>query len=115
MVAGYRGLVGGAITRALQAHGYDELIFADTGEVDLTNQAATRAFFERTRPQAVILAAAKVGGIVANWEQPYEFIAVNLAIELNVVAEAFRAGVEKLIFLGSSCIYPREAPQPLKE
>ena len=115
MVAGYRGLVGGAITRALQAHGYDELIYADTAEVDLTDQAATRAFFERTRPQAVILAAAKVGGIVANWEQPYEFIAVNLAIELNVVAEAFRAGVEKLVFLGSSCIYPREAPQPLKE
>ena len=89
-------------------------IYADTAEVDLTDQAATRAFFERTRPQAVILAAAKVGGIVANWEQPYEFVAVNLAIELNVVAEAFRAGVEKLVFLGSSCIYPREAPQPLQ-
>ena len=97
------------------AHGYDELILADVAEVDLTDQAAARAFFERARPQVVVLAAAKVGGIVANWEQPYEFIAVNLAIELNVVAEAFRAGVEKLVFLGSSCIYPREAPQPLKE
>jgi GDP-L-fucose synthase len=115
LVAGYRGLVGSAITRALQAHGYDELILADAAEVDLTDQAATRAFFEREQPQAVILAAAKVGGIVANWEQPYEFIAVNLAIEINVVAEAFRSGVEKLVFLGSSCIYPREAPQPLKE
>ncbi len=95
--------------------GYDELVLADVSEVDLTDQAAARAFFERARPQVVVLAAAKVGGIVANWEQPYEFIAVNLAIELNVIAEAFRAGVEKLVFLGSSCIYPREAPQPLKE
>jgi GDP-L-fucose synthase len=115
LVAGYRGLVGSAIARALTSHGYDELILADVAEVDLTDQAAARAFFERARAQVVVLAAAKVGGIVANWEQPYEFIAVNLAIELNVVAEAFRAGVEKLIFLGSSCIYPREAPQPLKE
>jgi GDP-L-fucose synthase len=107
--------VGSAITRALEAHGYDHLIRADVAEVDLTDQAATHAFFARERPQAVILAAAKVGGIVANWEQPWEFIAVNLAIELNVVGEAFRSGVEKLVFLGSSCIYPREAPQPLKE
>ncbi len=115
LVAGYRGLVGSAIARALQRHGHDELILADVAEVDLTDQAAARAFFGRARPQVVVLAAAKVGGIVANWEQPYEFIAVNLAIELNVIAEAFRAGVEKLVFLGSSCIYPREAPQPLKE
>jgi GDP-L-fucose synthase len=107
--------VGSAITRALTRHGYNELILGDLDDVDLTDQAAARAFFERTRPQVVVLAAAKVGGIVANWEQPYEFIAVNLAIELNVIAAAFRAGVEKLVFLGSSCIYPREAPQPLKE
>ena len=115
LVAGHRGLVGSAIARALADHGYDELVLGDISEVDLTDQAAARAFLQRARPQVVVLAAAKVGGIVANWEQPYEFIAVNLAIELNVVAEAFRAGVEKLIFLGSSCIYPREAPQPLKE
>ena len=115
LVAGHRGLVGGAIARALAGHGYDELVLADLAEVDLTDQAATRDFFDDERPDVVILAAAKVGGIVANWEQPWEFIAVNLAIELNVIAEAFRAGVEKLVFLGSSCIYPREAPQPLKE
>ncbi len=107
--------MGSAITRALEAHGYDHLIKADVDEVDLTDRVATHAFFERERPQAVILAAAKVGGIVANWEQPWEFVAVNLAIELSVVGEAFRGGVEKLVFLGSSCIYPREAPQPLKE
>ena len=115
LVAGHRGLVGSAITRALERHGYDKLILADIFEVDLTEQAAARTFFERTRPQVVVLAAAKVGGIAANWERPYEFVAVNLAIELNVIAAAFRAGVEKLIFLGSSCIYPREAPPPLKE
>jgi GDP-L-fucose synthase len=107
--------VGSGVRRALERHGYDQLILGDLGDVDLTDQAAARAFFERARPQVVVLAAAKVGGIVANWEQPYEFIAVNLAIELNVIAAAFRVGVEKLIFLGSSCIYPREAPQPLKE
>ena len=115
LVAGHRGLVGSGVTRALRRRGYDQLILADIDDVDLGDQAAARAFFERARPQVVVLAAAKVGGIVANWEQPYEFIAVNLAIELNVIAEALRAGVEKLIFLGSSCIYPREAPQPLKE
>ena len=107
--------MGSGVTRALRRHGYDQLILADLDDVDLSDQAAARAFFERARPQVVVLAAAKVGGIVANWEQPYEFIDVNLAIELNVVGAAFRAGVEKLIFLGSSCIYPREAPQPLKE
>jgi GDP-L-fucose synthase len=107
--------VGSGVTRALRRHGYDQLILGDLDDVDLSDQAAARAFFERTRPQVVVLAAARVGGIVANWEQPYEFIDVNLAIELNVVGAAFRAGVEKLIFLGSSCIYPREAPQPLKE
>ncbi len=115
LVAGHRGLVGSSVVRALGRHGYERLVLADVSEVDLTDRTATRAFFERQRPDAVVLAAAKVGGIVANWEQPYEFIAVNLAIELNVVGEAFRAGVEKLIFLGSSCIYPREAPQPLRE
>ena len=114
-VAGYRGLVGSGITRGLRRHGYEHLVLGDIDEVDLTDQRATAAFFERERPDVVILAAAKVGGIVANWEQPWEFIAVNLGIELNVVTEAFRAGVKKLVFLGSSCIYPRLAPQPLKE
>ena len=107
--------MGSAIPRALRRRGYDQLILADIDDVDLGDQAAARAFFERARPQVVILAAAKVGGILANWEQPYEFIDVNLAIELNVIAEALRAGVERLIFLGSSCIYPREAPQPIRE
>jgi GDP-L-fucose synthase len=115
LVVGHRGLVGSAVVRALRRHGYDGLVLGDVSEVDLTDQVAARAFFQRARPQVIVLAAAKVGGIVANWEQPYEFIAVNLAIELNVIAAAFRAGVEKLVFLGSSCIYPREAPQPLKE
>jgi len=114
LVAGHRGLVGGAITRALAARGYQP-VGVDVAEADLTDPASARALFERERPQAVVLAAAKVGGIVANWEQPWEFIAINLAIELNVVREAFRSGVEKLLFLGSSCIYPREAPQPLRE
>ena len=115
LVAGHRGLVGSGVVRALGRHGYDRLVLADISEVDLTDRDATRAFFEGQRPDVVVLAAAKVGGIVANWEQPYEFIDVNLAIELNVIGEAFRTGVEKLIFLGSSCIYPREAPQPLRE
>jgi GDP-L-fucose synthase len=84
-------------------------------ELDLTDQARTRTFFAEEQPQVVILAAARVGGIMANWEYPYEFIQENLGIELNVIHEAFRAGVRRLIFLGSSCIYPREAPQPLKE
>jgi GDP-L-fucose synthase len=87
----------------------------DETELDLSDQGATRAFLNEHRPRAVVVAAAKVGGILANWEQPYEFIAVNLAIELNVIDAAFRAGVARLIFLGSSCIYPREAPQPLRE
>jgi GDP-L-fucose synthase len=114
-VAGYSGLVGSAVTRALQRHGYRNLLLRDIADLDLTDQRATREFFELERPDAVILAAAKVGGILANWEQPYEFIGVNLGIELNVIDEAFRTGAKKLIFLGSSCIYPRLAPQPLRE
>ncbi|OFW62075.1 MAG: GDP-fucose synthetase [Actinobacteria bacterium RBG_16_64_13] len=114
-LAGHTGLVGGAILRALQDHGYEDLVLRTIDEVDLTDQARTRTFFAEEQPQVVILAAARVGGIMANWEQPYEFIQENLGIELNVIHEAFRAGVRRLIFLGSSCIYPREAPQPLKE
>ena len=114
-LAGHTGLVGSAILRRLQAEGYQNLVVRDVGELDLTEQAATRRFFAAERPDAVIIAAAKVGGILANWEQPWAFIEQNLLIELNVIGEAFRHGVQRLIFLGSSCIYPREAPQPLRE
>ena len=112
---GYSGLVGSGILRALRRHGYQSVVTCDIDDLDLTDQAETRALFERERPQVVVLAAAKVGGILANWEQPYEFIGVNLGIELNVINEAFRSGVKKLVFLGSSCIYPKLAPQPLRE
>ena len=87
----------------------------DLDELDLTDPAATRRFFDEERPEVVIDAAAKVGGIMANWEQPCEFVEQNLLIELNLIGEAFRHEVQRLVFLGSSCIYPREAPQPLKE
>ena len=87
----------------------------DIDELDLTDPAATRRFFDEERPDAVIDAAAKVGGIMANWEQPWEFVEQNLLIELNLIGEAFRHEVQRLVFLGSSCIYPREAPQPLRE
>ena len=114
-LAGHTGLVGSAILRQLRAAGFNDLVVRDVGELDLTDQAATRRFFAAERPQAVIVAAAKVGGILANWEQPWEFIEQNLLIELNLIGEAYRHGVERLIFLGSSCIYPREAPQPMRE
>lgn len=114
-VAGHTGLVGSAIVRALEARGYQDIVRRGHEELDLMNQAETRAFFQQQRPDVVILAAARVGGIMANWEAPYEFIHENLGIELNVIHEAFAAGVKRLIFLGSSCIYPKLAPQPLKE
>ncbi len=114
-LAGHRGLVGGAILRALEVAGYKNLITRTHAELDLTEQQAVRDFFAEEQPELVFLAAAKVGGILANWEAPYEFIRENLAIELNVIHEAWRSGVKRLLFLGSSCIYPREAPQPLKE
>jgi len=114
-VAGHTGLVGSAILRALLEAGYENLVVRDLGELDLTDQHATRRFFASEKPEAVIVAAAKVGGILANWEQPWEFIFQNLQIETNVIGEAHAAGVCKLIFLGSSCIYPRAAPQPLRE
>ena len=114
-VAGHRGLVGSAILRKLQAHGYANLVTRTHDELDLTQQGPVREFFERTRPQQVILAAAKVGGIVANDTYPAEFIQVNLAIQSNVIHEAWRNGVERLLFLGSSCIYPRDCPQPIRE
>ncbi len=114
-LAGHTGLVGSAIGRALARHGYAEPLVADLGEVDLRDQAAVRAFFDAHRPDVVINAAAKVGGIMANWEQPWEFVYDNLVIEANLLEAAFAHGVRRFVFLGSSCIYPREAPQPLKE
>jgi len=113
-VAGHRGMVGGAILRQLQARG-SETLTRSHAELDLTDQAAVRAFMAAEQPEAVILAAAKVGGILANNSYPAEFIRDNLAIELNVIHEAWAAGVERLLFLGSSCIYPRNVTQPMRE
>ena len=114
-IAGHRGMVGSAIMRALEARGCDNLVTRTHAELDLTDQAAVRAFFEQERPDAVYLAAAKVGGILANDTYPADFIRDNLAIELNVIDGAWRAGVQRLLFLGSSCIYPRLAEQPMGE
>lgn len=114
-VAGHRGLVGSALTRRLQALGYRNLILRTHDELELLDGAAVRAFFERERPQHVFLAAAKAGGIWANNAYPADFIHTNIAIQTNVIHEAWRAGVSRLLFLGSSCIYPRDCPQPIKE
>ena len=113
-VAGHRGLVGGAITRKLLERG-DEVLSRSRAALDLTDQAAVRDFFAAERPDAVILAAAKVGGIYANSTNPAEFIYENLMIEANVIHQAHAAGIGRLLFLGSSCIYPRAAPQPMRE
>ena len=113
-VAGHRGMVGGAITRQLEARG-DEVIVRTHAELDLLDQRAVRAFMEKERPDAVVLAAAKVGGIHANNTYPAQFIYENLMMECNVVHQAFEAGVRRLLFLGSSCIYPRAVPQPMRE
>jgi GDPmannose 4,6-dehydratase/GDP-L-fucose synthase len=114
-VAGHRGMVGGAIVRQLVAAGGCELITRTHSELDLTNQSAVRQFFAAERPDIVILAAAKVGGIHANNTYPAEFIYDNLMIECNVINEAFKSGVTRLLQLGSSCIYPKAAPQPMRE
>ncbi len=114
-VAGHRGLVGSALMRRLSAAACTNLITRTHGELDLTNQAAVRAFFDAERPEYVFLAAAKVGGIHANNTYPAEFIRDNLAIQTNIIHEAWRTGVKRLLFLGSSCIYPRDCPQPIKE
>ena len=114
-VAGHRGLVGSAVARALEAQGYDNLIVRTHRELDLTEQAAVREFFHVERPAAVIMAAARVGGIQANNTRPAEFIRDNLLIQDNVIDAAYRTGVGKFVFLGSSCIYPKLAPQPIKE
>ncbi|MFO1272283.1 MAG: GDP-L-fucose synthase [Rubrivivax sp.] len=114
-VAGHRGLVGSAIVRRLQAGGWRNLLLRTHAELDLADAAATQAFYEATKPEVVFLAAAKVGGIVANDSRPAEFIRDNLAIQTSVIDAAWRAGVKRLLFLGSSCIYPKLAPQPLRE
>jgi len=114
-IAGHNGLVGSAIVGALRKEGYDNLIFKTFEELDLTDQKATLDFFQKEKPEYVFLAAAKVGGIQANSTQPAEFIYQNLAIETNIVNSAYLSGVKKLLFLGSSCIYPRDCPQPIKE
>lgn len=114
-VAGHRGMVGSAIVRQLQARGATHIITRTHAQLDLTEQTAVRAFFAETRPEVVILAAAKVGGIHANNHYPAEFIHQNLMMQANVIHEAWRHGVQRLLFLGSSCIYPRLAPQPMAE
>ncbi len=114
-VAGHRGLVGSAIVRKLHSVGYTNLLLRTHAELNLTNQAATAAFFETEKPDYVFLAAAKVGGILANDTYPAEFIRDNLLIQTNVIHAAYLNEVERLLFLGSSCIYPKMAPQPLKE
>lgn len=114
-VAGHRGLAGSAIRRCLEKQGYGNLVLKTREELDLTRQAAVEAFFEEEQPRFVFLAAAKVGGILANSTRPAEFIYENLAIETNVIRSAWETGVERLLFLGSSCVYPRSAPQPLRE
>ena len=114
-VAGHRGLVGSAIVRKLQAEGYTNLIMQTSAALDLRDQAAVATFFQEERPDYVFLAAAKVGGIVANNSYPAEFIYDNLQIQNNVIHNSRLAGVKRLLFLGSTCIYPKLAPQPMKE
>ena len=114
-VAGHRGMVGSAIARRLTADGYSRLLLRTRAELDLTRQAAVEEFFAAEKPEYVFLAAAKVGGILANSTRPAEFIAENLAVQSNVIDAAYRNGAKKLLFLGSSCIYPKFAPQPLQE
>lgn len=114
-VAGHRGLVGSAITRSLQNTGFNNLITRTHAEVDLTRQAEVEAFFEKERPEYVFLSAAKVGGIQANNTYPAQFLYENLMIATNVIHAAYKFGVTKLFFLGSSCIYPKFAQQPIKE
>ena len=114
-IAGHRGLVGSAVWRHFASSGFDALIGRTSGELDLRDRASTFAFFEEARPRAVVVAAAKVGGIMANSTYPAEFLSDNLRIQLNVLDAALAVGVERLLFLGSSCIYPKLAPQPISE
>ncbi len=114
-VAGHRGLVGSALVRNLQENGYQDVFVRTRQELDLRNEDAVRKFFSETRPQAVVIAAAKVGGIQANSSFPVDFLLENLRIQNNVIAASFEFDVKKLLFLGSSCIYPKMAPQPIHE
>ncbi len=114
-IAGHRGMVGSAILRRFTAAGCTRLLLRSHSELDLRNQAAVREFFTATRPRYVVLAAARVGGILANSENQADFLLENLEIQNNVIGESFRSGVEKFCFLGSSCIYPGDAPQPIRE
>ena len=114
-LAGHRGLVGTAILRRLQVEGYANIVLRTQAELDLTVQERVNRFFVEERPDCVILAAARVGGIVANSSYPAEFVHSNLAVQTNVLHESWKAGVKRLLFLGSSCIYPRQCPQPIKE
>jgi GDP-L-fucose synthase len=114
-IAGHRGLVGSAIWRLLKAEGFSDLVGRSSAELDLKNRAAVFSFFEQVKPRYVVLAAAKVGGILANDTYPVDFLSENLQIQVNVLDAAVAAGVERLLFLGSSCIYPKLADQPIRE
>ncbi|MGD8771197.1 MAG: GDP-L-fucose synthase, partial [Desulfobacterales bacterium] len=114
-IAGHTGLVGSALFRKLEVDGYSNLIVRNHSDLDLTKQGHVEAFFQTERPEYVFLAAAKVGGIMANFTYPAEFIYTNLAIQNNIIHAAWKTGVKRLLFLGSSCIYPKECPQPMKE
>ena len=114
-VAGHRGMVGSAVVRALQRRGCDKILTATHRELDLTDQAATRAWFQANRPDVAVIAAAHVGGIGANSAANATFLYENIMIAANTVEAAYRAGVKRFLFLGSSCIYPRMAPQPIPE
>jgi GDP-L-fucose synthase len=114
-IAGHRGLVGSAIWRRFSSSGFEKLIGRTSSELDLRDRAATFAFFEQERPRTVVVAAAKVGGIMANATEPADFLSENLRIQLNVLDAANAVGVDRLLFLGSSCIYPKLAPQPISE
>ncbi len=114
-VAGHRGMVGSAVLRTLSREGFDHVITRDRSELDLTQGAAVDAFYEQSKPEVVVVAAAKVGGIHANNTYPADFLMENLALEVNLIRGAFEHGVKRLLFLGSTCIYPREAPQPIPE
>ena len=114
-VAGHRGLVGSAIYRKLQAEGYTNLVIRTSSELDLRDQLAVKNFFTKEKPEYVFLAAAKVGGIIANAQAPADFTYDNIAIQTNVIDSAYRTGVKKLLFLGSACIYPKVTAQPVKE
>lgn len=114
-VAGHRGMVGSAVVRRLQKAGFNEILTRTRSELDLLDRTAVRAFFEKQRPAIIVDAAAKVGGIVANNEQPVEFLLQNITIQNNVIEAAADFGARKLLFLGSSCIYPKFAPQPIPE